>query len=103
MCSSFEESFPRVLMEAAAFRLPIVSTNVDGVTELLGADDAWLVPPGDAALLAAAMRAALDAHLAGDSSRAERAARVVAGKFSAERNLPLHAALAVEAADHLRG
>jgi glycosyltransferase involved in cell wall biosynthesis len=102
VCSSFEESFPRVLMEAAAFRLPIVSTNVDGVAELLDADDAWLVPPGDAALLAVAMRAALDAHLAGDRSRAERAARVVAGKFSAERNLPLHAALAVDAADHGR-
>jgi len=102
VCSSFEESFPRVLMEAAAFRLPIVSTNVDGVAEMLSADDAWLVPPGDAALLAAAMRAAWDAHLAGDRSRAECAARVVTGKFRAERNLPLHAALAADAADHGR-
>jgi glycosyltransferase involved in cell wall biosynthesis len=98
VCSSYEESFPRVLMEAAAFRLPIVSTNVNGVTELLGPDDAWLVPPGDAVLLAGAMRAALEAHLAGDRTRAERARRLVADRFNADRTLPLHAALAAEAA-----
>ena len=98
VCSSFEESFPRVLMEAAAFGRPIVSTQVNGVGELLGPDDAWLVPPGDAAQLARALRAALDARLAGDDSRARRAARIVAEKFSAARVLPLHAALAAEAA-----
>ena len=96
VCSSFEESFPRVLMEAAAFGLPIVSTNVNGVTEMLGADDAWLVPPGDAGRLAGAMRAALDAHLAGDRTRAERARRLVLERFDARRTLPLHAALAAE-------
>ncbi len=98
VCSSFEESFPRVLMEAAAFGRPIVSTQVNGVPELLGPDDAWLVPPGDAPALARAMRAAWDARLAGDGTRAARAARIVAERFSAERVLPLHAALAADAA-----
>ncbi len=98
VCSSFEESFPRVLMEAAAFGLPIVSTNVNGVTEMLGPDDAWLVPPGDAGLLAGAMRAALEAHLAGDRTRAERARRLVTEGFNAARTLSLHAALAAETA-----
>ena len=102
VCSSFEESFPRVLMEAAAFHRPIVSTNVNGVGEMLGPDDAWLVPPGDAPRLAHAMRAALEACLAGDRTRAERAARVVAEKFSAGRVLPLHAALAAETAADAR-
>jgi len=98
VCSSFEESFPRVLMEAAGFGRPIVSTQVNGVSELVGPDDAWLVPPGDAAALARGLRAALDARLAGDDLRARRAARIVAERFSAERVLPLHAALAAEAA-----
>lgn len=98
VCSSFEESFPRVLMEAAAFGLPIVSTQVNGVAEMLGSDDAWLVPPGDASLLATAMRRALDAHLAGDRTRAARAHAIVAAKYDAARTLPLHAALAAEIA-----
>jgi len=98
VCSSFEESFPRVLMEAAAFGRPIVSTNVNGVIELLGPDDAWLVPPGDAPGLARALRAALDAARAGDRRRPERAARIVEEKHSAAQVLPLHAALAAETA-----
>jgi glycosyltransferase involved in cell wall biosynthesis len=98
VCSSFEESFPRVLMEAAAFGLPIVSTNVHGVAEMLGPDDAWLVPPGDAGLLAGAMRAALGAHRAGDRTRAERGRADVAERYDAARTLPLHAALAADTA-----
>ncbi len=31
VCTSFEESFPRVLLEAMVFRLPIVSTDVNGI------------------------------------------------------------------------
>jgi glycosyltransferase involved in cell wall biosynthesis len=98
VCSSFEESFPRVLMEAAAFGLPIVSTNVNGVAEMLGPDDAWLVPPGDAGLLAGAMRAALEAQGAGDRTRAGHARRRIDERFNATRTLPLHAALAAETA-----
>ena len=102
VCSSFEEAFPRVLMEAAAFRMPIVSTDVYGVTEMLGPDEAWLVPPGDPARLAGAMRGALEAHLAGDRTRAERAHRTVAERYDAVRSLPLHAALAAETAARRR-
>jgi glycosyltransferase involved in cell wall biosynthesis len=98
VCSSFEESFPRVLMEAAAFSLPIVSTDVNGVAELFGPDDAWLVPSGDATRLAGAMREAVGAHLAGNRTRAERAHAIVAQRYDAARTLPLHAALAAETA-----
>ena len=89
-------------MEAAAFRMPIVSTDVYGVTEMLGPDEAWLVPPGDPARLAGAMRGALEAHLAGDRTRAERAHRTVAERYDAVRSLPLHAALAAETAARRR-
>jgi glycosyltransferase involved in cell wall biosynthesis len=97
VCSSFEEAFPRVLMEAAAFSLPIVSTNVSGIPELLAPGDAWLVPAGSPEALAEAMKQALLARRAGDDSRARRAHATVAARFAAENSLPLHRALAQEA------
>ncbi len=96
VCSSFEEAFPRVVMEAASFGLPIVSTNVNGIPEMLQASDAWLVPPGDPGKLSVAMSAALDAHLSGDRSRATRAQRLVNDSFSTTILFPQHVALAVE-------
>ncbi len=98
VCTSFEESFPRVLLESAAFRLPIVSTNVNGIAEMLAPDEAWLVPPGDRYQLAEAVKSALAAHFAGDTSRAERARATVARRFHEANSLPVHLALAREAA-----
>ncbi len=65
---------------------------------MLRADDAWLVPPGDALKLSEAMSAALDAHLSGDRSRAARAQRFVSENFSTTVLLPQHVGLALEAA-----
>ncbi len=92
VCSSLEEAFPRVLMEAAVFGLPIVSTNVNGIPEMLGPADAWLVPPGDAPGLAQAMGEALAAHRAGDRTRADRAQHAVTARFDAAGLLPRHLA-----------
>ena len=64
---------------------------------MLEPGDAWLVPPGSAEALAAAMHQALLAHLAGDRDRADRAHATVCARFSAEHSLPLHRALAQEA------
>jgi glycosyltransferase involved in cell wall biosynthesis len=100
VCTSFEESFPRVLLESAAFRLPIVSTNVNGIAEMLGAGDAWLVPPGDRYQLAEAVKSALAAHFVGDTSRAARARDGVLRRFHEANSLPQHLALAREAARH---
>ncbi len=98
VCTSFEESFPRVLLESAAFRLPIVSTNVNGIPEMLAADEAWLTPPGDRYRLAEAIKGALAAHFAGDRSRPERARAAVLRKYHEANSLPRHAALARAAA-----
>ena len=92
VCSSFEEAFPRVVMEAAAFGLPVVTTDVNGIPEMLGPDDAWFVPPGDPAKMAAAMAAALAAHLAGDRTRATRAQQAVTARFDSAVLLPRHLA-----------
>lgn len=93
VCTSFEESFPRVLLESAAFQLPIVSTNVNGIAEMLAPDEAWLTPPGDRYRLAEAVKAALAAHFAGDQTRAERARASILRKYHEAHSLPQHLAL----------
>ncbi len=90
VCSSLEEALPRVVMEAAAFGRLIVTTGVDGIPELVGPDEAWLVPPDDAVNLAAAMHAALDTHLSGDRTRAERAQQQITELSDAAVRLPEH-------------
>jgi glycosyltransferase involved in cell wall biosynthesis len=54
------ESLPYIVLECAAAAVPLITTNVGGIPEVLGPQSARLVPPGDAAALAAAIRAALD-------------------------------------------
>jgi glycosyltransferase involved in cell wall biosynthesis len=44
---SYEEGFPRVLLEAMASALPIVTTNAGGSTDVVGADYPFLVEVGD--------------------------------------------------------
>jgi glycosyltransferase involved in cell wall biosynthesis len=53
------EGQPLVLQEALRAGVPIVATRVGGTPELTGEDAALLVPPGDAARLADAVRAVL--------------------------------------------
>jgi len=98
VCTSFEESFPRVLLESAAFRLPIVSTNVNGIAEMLAPDEAWLLPPGDRYQLAEAVKSALAALFAADTTRPDRARAAIVRRFHEANSLPLHLALAREAA-----
>lgn len=93
VCTSFEESFPRVLLESAAFRLPIVSTDVNGIAEMIGPDEAWLTPPGDRYRLAEALKRALAAHVACDQARAEKARAAVLRKYHESASLPRHARL----------
>ena len=51
LCSRVE-SYPRVILEAMAFGLPIITTPVFGVAEQLpGSDDALFYAPGDIARL----------------------------------------------------
>ena len=56
VCASFEESFPMVVLLAMAFELPIVSTDVFGIPEIVSdGHEALLVPPGDPLSLANAL------------------------------------------------
>lgn len=59
--ASRAEGLPLAIMESFAAGRPVVATAVGGVPELVDAGTGWLVPPGDAAGLAEAIRAALAA------------------------------------------
>lgn len=54
------ESLPYVILEAAAARQPLVSTNVGGIPEIFGPHAHRLIPSSDVDALAAAMHAALE-------------------------------------------
>jgi glycosyltransferase involved in cell wall biosynthesis len=46
---------PYIVLEAVAAGKPVISTKVGGIPEILGADFAGFVPPGDIEALATAM------------------------------------------------
>jgi colanic acid/amylovoran biosynthesis glycosyltransferase len=59
---SFAENFPSVIMEVFALGRPVIATYVGGIPELVEpGKSGWLVPAGDVAALAEAMREALTA------------------------------------------
>ncbi len=94
VCSSYEESFPRVVLEAMGFSLPILASAVHGVPEMVRADrEALLVPPGDSSALAAGMARLLGDPSAGATLAAHARSRVAADYDSATL-LPRHLALA---------
>lgn len=94
VCSSYEESFPRVVLEAMAFELPIVSSDVHGIPEMArNGKEAVLVQPGNSSALAEAMVTVLcDAKLA--SSLGGSARDRVSSNFDATTLLPRHGDLA---------
>lgn len=53
------ESYPRVILEAMAFGLPVIATPVFGVKEQLDSGEACFYEPGDITSLAAHMRACI--------------------------------------------
>jgi glycosyltransferase involved in cell wall biosynthesis len=93
-CCSFEESHPRVVLEAMAFGRAIVATDVWGIPEqVTDGESALLVPPGDPMRLAARI-----AELLEDGGRAEalgRAARqALLARFTSDRMAARYTALA---------
>ncbi len=59
--SSDHEGFPNSLLEAAALGVPLVSTDVGGMHDVIRPGvNGLLVPPGDADIMAAAIRSILD-------------------------------------------
>lgn len=76
---SLTEGLPNVILEAMAVGTPVVATEVGGVGELIAdGRSGWLVPAGDPAALADAIRSALtdpaEAHRRGEAGRARATA-----------------------------
>jgi len=82
---SFAEGTSKSVIEAMAHGLPVITTNVGGSPDLLAAEAGILVPPGDSAALADAMRC-----LASDPALRKRM-----GQAARERYLQLFAPHAV--------
>ena len=98
VCSSYEESSPRVILETMACAVPILSSDVHGVAELVRPGlEAVLVPPGDTAALCEGMATLLRAPATG-RALAARARTRVESLFRAELVLPQHTALAAAVA-----
>jgi len=53
------ESFPYIVLEAAAAQMPMMATNVGGIPEIVGDVPMPLIPPGDVDALASQLRAFL--------------------------------------------
>lgn len=98
VCSTYEESSPRVILEAMACGVPILSSGVQGVPEQARDGlEAVLVPPGDTVALCEGMAQLLLAPAIG-RTLADRAKARVLAEFDAAVLLPRHAALAAATA-----
>jgi glycosyltransferase involved in cell wall biosynthesis len=80
------EGIPVGLMEALAAELPVVTTRLSGIPELVrDGETGWLAEPGDPADLARALNAAL-ADPAEAAVRAAAGRRLVGAEYDAERS-----------------
>ena len=91
--SSRSEGTPMVLLEAMGAGLPVIATDVGGVSDLVRPDsDGWLVPPEDPGALADSLRMALkdpeSAH-----ARGMAAAEQVRDHFGVDRWIERHETL----------
>ena len=97
VCTSYEESFPRVVMEAMAFHTPIVSTDVHGIAEMIGQrQQGYLVPPGDHLALSRMMWICLAKERSGKSLTPTAYSKALRF-YDHSKVLPSHVELAREA------
>ena len=78
------ESFPYVVLEAAAAQMPLIATEVGGIPEIVEGTDTPLIRPGDIGALAQQMRAFL-AHPKPFLGRAIQLQKHVAKRLTVER------------------
>ena len=77
------ESFPYIVLEAAAAGIPLIATGVGGIPEIVRGTDTALIPPDNVAKLASAMMRALDDPEAA-KAKARRLKAEVARQFTIE-------------------
>jgi glycosyltransferase involved in cell wall biosynthesis len=83
---TYGDCLPMVLSEAGAAGLPLISTQLAGIPEIVReGETGLLVPPGDTAALVAALKC-LVKNSEMRLSQGQRAAEVVAREFDAQQN-----------------
>jgi glycosyltransferase involved in cell wall biosynthesis len=76
------ESFPYIVLEAAAAQLPMILTDVGGIPEIVEGTPMHLIPPGDVEALKSRMKSFLE-NPADSIEVAKQLQSVVAEKFTA--------------------
>jgi glycosyltransferase involved in cell wall biosynthesis len=89
---SITEGFPNAVAEAMACGVPCIVTDVGDAAELVG-DTGWVTPPGNAAGLAAACRAALAAPIDERRRRGQAARERILRQYSLDAMTASYAAL----------
>jgi colanic acid/amylovoran biosynthesis glycosyltransferase len=80
------DGIPTVIMEALAHEVPVVATDISGISEIvLPGQTGWLLPPGDPQALAQAIREALD-NPGEARRRAQAGKRLVTREFDSRKN-----------------
>jgi glycosyltransferase involved in cell wall biosynthesis len=83
--STDPEGFGRTIVEAQAMGRPVIATDHGGAREtIIPGNTGWLVPPGDAAALAAAIGEALSLDAVAREAFARRARAHIAAGFTRE-------------------
>jgi len=94
VCSSHEESSPRVVFEAMACGTPLLASDITGISEIARHGiEATLVPVGDTVAWAGALAQILSSPEI-RRAQATRARARIESQFTAEIVLPAHTALA---------
>jgi len=84
--STQEEAFGRVAAEAAAMGRPVIATDHGGSREtVINGETGLLVPPGDAAALAGALRLLMEAGAAGRAAIGAKGRAHIQAHFTVER------------------
>jgi glycosyltransferase involved in cell wall biosynthesis len=81
---SRNESFPYIVLEAAAAGVPLIATDVGGIPEIVAGTDTALIPADDVAALTQAIRHAVETGPQAEE-RAGRLRASVAARFTREQ------------------
>lgn len=85
---SHAEGLPIAIMEAFAMGRPVITTSIAAIPELVDARCGWLVAPGDAKGLVAAIRSAMDASPAALADMGREGRRRVEARHDIARIAP---------------
>jgi sugar transferase (PEP-CTERM/EpsH1 system associated) len=91
LCSVYE-AMPMTILEAMACQLPVIATNVGGVSHMISDNEAWIIESNNADVLANAIATAYsEKRLA--QTKAEQGLKLVEDKYSIEQMVQAYMSL----------